>query len=91
MILEVAHQFFLIRVDRHNRLACGQECLGLHIEVLKLRVAIWVRSAFPHLVVRLQTISEGVQQLAHQLMVDLVVHSLQFLGQLAHTFARLAE
>ena len=46
VVLEIAHQFLLFRVDRDDRLVRRQERLGLRVDVLKLRVAIDVLAAF---------------------------------------------
>src|SRR4249919_3734534 len=60
-VLEVAHQFLFLRVDRDRRLA-GGEC-GLHpgIDVLELRIAVGMLRAFAGLAVGLTAIVQLAQ------------------------------
>jgi len=60
----------------------------LRVEVLELRIAIGMGAAFLRLAVGLQAVSQGMQQLADQLMRHLVAHPLQVFGEFAHTLAR---
>jgi len=64
IVLEIAHQFLLLRIDRDDRLARCQERLGLGVDIAKLRVAIDVVAAFPGLAVGLQAIAHAAQQAA---------------------------
>jgi hypothetical protein len=52
----------------------------LRIEVFELPIAIRMLAALAGLAQRLETVAQLVQQLAHQLMRDLVAPLLQFLG-----------
>src|SRR6266446_3036189 len=87
-VLKIAHQFLLFRVHRHRRFTCGKARGGLRIEVFELPIAIGVLAALARLAQSLQAVAQLVQQLAHQLMRDLMSQVLQFLGQLAHALAR---
>src|SRR5271165_509391 len=60
-VLEVAHQFLFLRVDRDRRLA-GGEC-GLHpgIDILELRIAVGMLRAFAGLAVGLTAIVQLAQ------------------------------
>src|SRR6478736_6296466 len=64
VVLEIAHQFLLLRVDRYDRFVRRQERRRLRVDVLKLRVAIDVLAAFSCLVVRLQAGAHAAQKLA---------------------------
>jgi uncharacterized membrane protein YadS len=64
IVLEIAYQFLLFRVNRYDRLIRSQERLGLRIDVLKLGVAIDVIGAFPRLAVGLQAIAHAAQKIA---------------------------
>jgi hypothetical protein len=46
VVLEIAYQFLLFRINRNDRIGRRQKCLGLRIDVLKLRVPIDVPAAF---------------------------------------------
>src|ERR1700740_3603381 len=64
VVLEIAHQFLLLRVDRYGRFVRRKERRGLRVDVLKLRVAIDVLAAFSSLVVRLQAVAHAAQKVA---------------------------
>src|SRR6516165_3957473 len=85
-ILEIAHQLLLLRVDRDHRLVGFQEGGRLVCDVLELRVAVDVLLPFLGLAVRLQTIAQIVQKLAHQRTRHLV----PLPGQLLHEIAQAA-
>ena len=59
VVLEIAHQFLLFRVNRNDRFLRGQKRHGLRIDVLKLGVAIDVLASFPRLAVGLQAIAHA--------------------------------
>ena len=74
-VLEVADQFLLLGVDRDRRLACGQRCRHLLIDVAKLPVAIRMVSAFAHLAIGLQAVAKRVQQFTDHRAADLMPHA----------------
>lgn len=80
VVLEIAYQFLLLRVDRYDRFVRRQDRRGLRVDVLKLRVAIDVLAAFSCLVVRLQAVAHAAQKLADNRRANLMT----FLRQLGH-------
>src|SRR2546425_122697 len=64
IVLEIAHQFLLFRVNRNDRFIRNQERLGLRIDVLKLGVTIDVLVSFARFAVGLQAITHAAQKLA---------------------------
>ena len=86
-VLEVAHQFLLLGVHRHDRLPSALEGLHLRVDVLELGVPIRVRRPLPGLAVGLQAVAQLLQQICHQFMADLVTLAVQFVGQLPHALA----
>ena len=69
-ILEIPNQFLLFRVYRDDRLATLLKGYDLGIDVLKLGVAVRVRSSLANLPVGLQTVSGAVQQHAIVVLKD---------------------
>ena len=59
VVLEIAHQFLLFRIDRDDRLVRGQEPLGLVVDVVELRVTIDVSTAFFDFAVGLKTVARA--------------------------------
>src|ERR1700741_3061727 len=86
VVLEIAHQFLLLRVDRYNRFVRRQERRRLRVDVLKLRVAIDVLAAFSCLVVRLQAVAHAAQKLADNRRANLMT----LLRQLGHEVTQAA-
>src|ERR1700751_731020 len=80
VVLEIAHQFLLLRVYRYDRFVRRQERRRLRVDVLKLRVAIDVLAAFSCLVVRLQAVAHAAQKLADNRRANLMT----LLRQLGH-------
>ena len=80
VILEFAHQFFLLRVHRYHRLTLQQMLPHPLIDVFKLGVAVGMLPAFQRLAVRLQAVADGPQQLCHRLTVRLVTATIQLCG-----------
>jgi len=80
VVLEIAHQFLLFRINRDDRLVRGQEPLGLVVDIVELRVTIDVSTAFFDFAVGLKTVAQSVQKLAHHRGRDLV----SFLSQRAY-------
>ena len=67
-VLEVANQFFLLRVDRAGRLACGLKRIDPRVDVFELRVAVGMAGALAGLAVRLQAEAQMAQQPSNQLL-----------------------
>src|ERR1700745_3523905 len=59
---ELADQFLLCGIDRHHRLALSLEGLGTTVQVLELRLPIWVRAPLQGLAVRLETVPQVMEQ-----------------------------
>src|SRR5260370_5221311 len=90
-VLEIAHQFLLLCIDRDDWFPRCQAGFCLTIEVLELRIPIRVLASLTRLAISLQAVAQRVQQLTHQLMRHLVAYALELLGQFAHTLARPAQ
>src|SRR6201982_899283 len=86
VVLEIAHQFLLLRVDRYDRFVRRQERRGLRVDILKLRVAIDVLAAFSCLVVRLQAVAHAAQKVADNRRANLMT----LLRQLGHEVTQAA-
>src|ERR1700730_6579667 len=86
VVLEIAHQFLLFRINRNDRFIRRQERLGLRIDVLKLGVAIDVLVSFARLAVGLQAIAHAAQKVANDGWRDIM----PLLRQLAHKVAQAA-
>ena len=56
-VLEVSHQFLLLRVHRNHRLLTGQEALDFAIDVFKLPIPVGMAVAFLALPIALQTVA----------------------------------
>ena len=80
VVLELAHQFFLLRVHRYHRLPPRQMPPHPLIDVFKLGVAVGMLAAFQRLAIRLQAVADGPQQLRHRLTIRLVPAAIQLLG-----------
>ncbi len=65
-ILEIPHQFLLLRVDGDHGLLALHERGGSRVDMLELRVAVRVRGAFAGLLQRVQPKAESVQQPPHR-------------------------
>ncbi|MGL9621603.1 hypothetical protein QRQ56_26695 [Bradyrhizobium sp. U531] len=72
VVLEIAYQFLLLRVDPYDRFVRRKERPGLRVDELKLRVAIDVLAAFSGLVVRLQAVADAAQKLADNSRANLM-------------------
>ncbi len=86
-IAEIPDQFLLLRVHRHHRLTSLLEGPHLTVDVLKLGVAVGMRTAFPGLAVGLQAVIHVMQQSSHCHMANSVSHPVQFIRQVAGTLA----
>src|SRR6202034_398684 len=86
-ILEVADHLLLLGVHRNHGVVAAQTPLYLPVQMLKLSVAVGVVGALLRLPVGLQTVAQFMQQIGHNLMADLMLHSFQFRGQLTHALA----
>ena len=64
-VLEVAHQFFLLRIDGDDGLRGPLELPDLLVDIPELRVAVRMRRPFPGLAVGLQTVARRRQELGH--------------------------
>ncbi len=90
-ILEGAHQFLLLGVDRDRRLPSAQAGPDPGVDVLELRVAVGVVRPFDRLPVGLQAVAQLVEQLRHHPMAGAVPLPGQFRGQPADALARPAQ
>src|SRR5580704_300537 len=72
IVLEIAHQFLLFRINRNDRLIGSQERLGLPIDVLKLGVAVEMLASCARLAVGLQAIAHAAQKIADNRRRDVV-------------------
>ena len=61
-IAKLAHQFLLLGSDRHHGLPLPLEGLGPAVDVLELRIPIWVGAALQRLAVGLQTIAQVMEE-----------------------------
>ena len=88
LILVVSDEFFLFRVDGDHWIASFEIRLGFLIDVLELRVSIWVVRSFLGFLVPLEAIVMFFQDLPRFRMTDLVVLLLEFSGQPAQALMR---
>jgi len=90
-VLEVADQFFLLRVDADHRLVLYQGGLNRIVDELELGVAVWIVGALAGLAIGLQAELLPLQQFANDRVADLVAELFQFGGQPAQALAGPAQ
>jgi len=86
VVLEIAHEFLLLGVNRNDWLVRGQERLGLRVDVLELRIAIDVFAAFARLAVR--TVAHVAQEIANDRRTNLVPPLRQLLYKITQATTR---
>jgi len=87
-VVELAHQFLLLRVHRGHGLS---RCKGRGndgFDVLELRIAIRALVACDDLRFGLQAVALGLEQAPHDDVADRMAHRLEFVGQYAQALAR---
>jgi hypothetical protein len=87
MVLEVAYQFFLLRIYGNHRLTVRLKFPDLAADMLKLRIPIRVRRSFQGLAIGLQAVVHRMQKFCHHAMAGVVPRALEFGGQLPHALA----
>src|ERR1039457_1369670 len=87
MVLEVAYQFFLLRIYGNHRLTVRLKFPDLAADMLKLRIPIRVRRSFQRLAIGLQAVVHRMQKVRHHAMARVVPRALEFGGQLPHALA----
>ena len=90
-VLECADQFLFLRIDRNDRLTPALELLGPLIDVLKLGVAVRVRTALASLAVGLQAVVQRPQQPVDRACADLMTLRAEFVREFAHALAGPAQ
>src|SRR5207237_6626686 len=90
VVFKVADQFFLFGIDRDGRLTAILDRSNHDIDMLKLRIPIRMRRAFPRLAIALQTIARRFQQTTHSILADFAFSCRQLTSQSSGAFARLA-
>ena len=88
---KVSNQLFCLGIDRDHRLAAMLKSLDLSVDVLKWRMAVWMRRPLASFPGALQTVVEGFEQLPHGGMTHVMALLPQFLGQAARTFTGPAQ
>src|SRR6266540_5289475 len=91
VVLEVADQFLLLRVDRDDRIEAREKRRRLRVDVLELRVPIDVLFSFAHLGVGVQTVAEVPKPAPNRVGRYLVPHSSEFGCELSSALAGPAE
>ncbi len=86
-ILEPPNQFLLLGVHRNDWETRLLELLNLLGNIMKLRIAVWMFSAFARFSVRLHTVAKLIQKRPNSTLTDLVTLSSQFFGQSRCTLA----
>ena len=86
-VLEVPHQFLLLRVHRDHRLPLGQRMRDARADMGELRVAVRMAVALAGLAVSLEAELLPLEQLADHRVADLVPTGAQFGGQPAKALA----
>lgn len=74
-VLEVADEFFLLRVDGDCRLVRSERLFHPIIDGMELRVAIGMGRSLARLAIGLQAVIELVQEFTHQCAADLMAHA----------------
>jgi len=90
-VFEVADQRLLFGVDADHRLALIDRRLDGGVDVLKLRVAVWMLAALADLGVGLQAVAQPAQQPRDRLVRDAMAERAQRVGELAHALGRPAQ
>lgn len=80
MAKQVADQLFLLRIHGNHRDIAVNALLGLRVDVLELRVAIWVLRALDRLVGCLEAVAVLAKQLGDCLVADSNVLTDELLG-----------
>ena len=80
-ILAVSQHFLLLRIDRDGGLPTSLASHDPAVDVLELRVPIWVLLAFPGLAIRLQAVALPFQEFRNLCTADLETLTLQLGGQ----------
>ena len=86
-VFEVPHQLLLLGVDRDRRLPAPELADHPGIDIPKLRIAIRMPGALLGLAIRLQTVSQIVQQLPDQPITRLMALRHQLVGKQPRTLA----
>src|SRR5208283_5277176 len=85
-VLVFADQFFLLGVDRDHRLTGSLMRFNLRVDVLELRVAIGMASAFLALAIDLTAVAEAFEQLRDAARRNAMPHVAQRRGELGVAF-----
>src|SRR5512147_693086 len=90
-VLERADQLLLLRIDRHDRLTPALELLAALVNMSKLSVTVWMRTAFTRLTVGLQAVVQRSQQPVDCARTDPITLLAELVRQLAHALAGPAQ
>src|ERR1035437_4863922 len=87
-ILIIAHQFFLLGVDRNHRRSSLLKRLCLLIDMLKLRIPIRMTGPLPRFPIRLQAVALVLQNVRNRTGADRAPLEAQLFGQLRRALGR---
>lgn len=90
-VVENTDQFFLLVINRSRWLVQRLTGLDFCVDVLKLCFAVQMISTFQSLLKGLKAIAKLLTQFGHQGMIAMVLHPLEFLGELANTLVKPAQ
>ena len=76
-VFESTYQLFFLGIHRHDRPSLGDEPTGLVVEISKLGISVRVSAAFQRLRISLQTIASLVEQLADEILADVMTLLIQ--------------
>ena len=71
-ILEIAYQFLLLGIYRNNRLPPALLPSRFLVDVVELRIPVWMLLSFGCLAIRLKTVIHVTQKRCHRTVADLV-------------------
>ena len=90
-IFERADELLFLRVHRHHRLAPPLKSSHPAVDVVELRVPVWMLLPLQRLTVRLQAVTQRVQQPVHRTLADAMARLLEFPRQPRRTAAGPAQ
>jgi hypothetical protein len=91
IIFERPDKLLLFRIDRNDGLVGGLKFLDLLVNMLKLGIALRMRTPLKRLAVGLQAVAHLVKELGYQAVAALMSAPSQFLSQLANAFGGPAQ
>ena len=91
IIFERPDKLLLSRIDRNDKLVGGLKFLDLLLNMLKLGIAVRMRTPLKHLAVGLQAVAHLVEELGYHAVAGLMSAPFQFVSQLAKAFGGPAQ